>query len=263
VPAKIVAIANDTVGTQMTQAYQDKNAEVGVILGTGTNACYTESMHRIKKLYGTGIKPKGEGGMIINMEWGAFCDLSPHELPLTQADVLLDKNSINPGLQRFEKMISGMYLGEIVRYRLIELVHSQKLFGGNVPESLSKEYSFETAWMSTLARDSSSVDGVLTENLKIQRYSASDKEMLLKACREVASRAARLSAVAIISVLTFIDKINNVTVAVDGSLYEHYPGFSDLIRDSIKQLYPESDITLTLTKDGSGIGAAVIAAVAK
>lgn len=37
------ALVNDTVGTLMARAYSDPKCRVGVILGTGTNACYRES----------------------------------------------------------------------------------------------------------------------------------------------------------------------------------------------------------------------------
>jgi len=50
VNAKVVALANDTVGTMMTNAYKNKNCEMGLILGTGTNACYIEKTANIKKM---------------------------------------------------------------------------------------------------------------------------------------------------------------------------------------------------------------------
>jgi hexokinase len=37
------ALVNDTVGTLMARAYSDIRCRVGVILGTGTNACYGTS----------------------------------------------------------------------------------------------------------------------------------------------------------------------------------------------------------------------------
>lgn len=52
--------------------------------------------------------------MIINIEWGAF-DNEKAVLPVTAYDNALDVATENPGKQIFEKMISGMYLGEISR----------------------------------------------------------------------------------------------------------------------------------------------------
>merc|ERR1719277_1127369 len=39
---KIVALCNDTVGTLVTEYFQDNNTSIGVILGTGSNAAYWE-----------------------------------------------------------------------------------------------------------------------------------------------------------------------------------------------------------------------------
>jgi hexokinase len=54
------------------------------------------------------------GEMIVNIEWGAY-DNEKVVLPVTKYDIALDRATENPGKQIFEKMISGMYLGEIAR----------------------------------------------------------------------------------------------------------------------------------------------------
>lgn len=46
----VVALINDTVGTLMSCAYNDKNTVIGLILGTGTNACYFEKKDKIELL---------------------------------------------------------------------------------------------------------------------------------------------------------------------------------------------------------------------
>lgn len=40
-------LINDTVGTVMSTAYYDRKTALGLILGTGTNACYIENIDRI------------------------------------------------------------------------------------------------------------------------------------------------------------------------------------------------------------------------
>jgi hexokinase len=49
-------------------------------------------------------------------------------------------------------MISGMYLGEIVRYVLIDLIKTGEVFSGRRSEVLETPYSFETAYMSRIER---------------------------------------------------------------------------------------------------------------
>ncbi|KAK5981466.1 Phosphotransferase [Trichostrongylus colubriformis] len=48
----VVAVLNDTVGTLMACAFKENSCQIGVIVGTGTNACYMEKLCRIGKLQG-------------------------------------------------------------------------------------------------------------------------------------------------------------------------------------------------------------------
>lgn len=50
----------------------------------------------------------------------------------------------------FEKMISGLYLGETVRLLLLRLTDHELLFGGRVSEALRRPGSFPTKFMSDL-----------------------------------------------------------------------------------------------------------------
>ncbi|MEI8172578.1 MAG: hexokinase, partial [Deltaproteobacteria bacterium] len=43
----VAALANDTVGTLVDKSYTDPSCDMGVILGTGTNACYPEKIAHI------------------------------------------------------------------------------------------------------------------------------------------------------------------------------------------------------------------------
>ena len=67
----VVALLNDTTGTQLAMSYLDDNCQVGLILGTGTNACYMEQLSAVGKY--TGDRSKNSQ-VIINCEWGAFGD---------------------------------------------------------------------------------------------------------------------------------------------------------------------------------------------
>ncbi|KAL8489726.1 hypothetical protein ACS0TY_025570 [Phlomoides rotata] len=127
---RVTALVNDTVGTLAGGRYINGDVIAAVILGTGTNAAYVERAHAIPKWQG--LLPKS-GEMVINMEWGNF--RSSH-LPLTEYDQSLDAESLNPGEQIFEKIISGMYLGEIVRRVLCRMAEEASFFGDNIPPKL-------------------------------------------------------------------------------------------------------------------------------
>lgn len=47
VDVEVVAIVNDAVGTLMSTAHTDRNCEIGLILGTGCNACYMENLEHV------------------------------------------------------------------------------------------------------------------------------------------------------------------------------------------------------------------------
>ena len=48
----------------------------------------------------------------------------------TKWDKNVDEMSVNPGKQIFEKMISGMYMGELVRQVLVDLMKDDLIFFG-------------------------------------------------------------------------------------------------------------------------------------
>ena len=74
----ITALVNDTVGTLIAKAYDTHDCDVGVIFGTGTNACYRESTAAILKM---SAREKMSDYMIVNIEWGNF-----NCLPVNQYD---------------------------------------------------------------------------------------------------------------------------------------------------------------------------------
>ena len=44
---QVVAILNDTTGCLMSTAWKEPKCRIGLILGTGTNACYLEDVEVI------------------------------------------------------------------------------------------------------------------------------------------------------------------------------------------------------------------------
>ena len=86
-------------------AWQDNRCRIGLILGTGTNACYLEDIKNIETINADHFP--GQEHMAINTEWGAFGDNDELDFIKTKWDNAVDANSVNPGKQTFEKMISG------------------------------------------------------------------------------------------------------------------------------------------------------------
>ncbi|KAL8174096.1 UNVERIFIED_CONTAM: Hexokinase-2 [Gekko kuhli] len=258
----VVAVVNDTVGTMMTCGYEDPFCEVGLIVGTGSNACYMEEMNNVEVVEGD------EGRMCINMEWGAFGDNGCLDDFRTEFDVLVDEHSLNPGKQRFEKMISGMYLGEIVRNILIRFTKRGLLFRGQISERLKTRGIFETKFLSQIESDRLALLQVRSILQHLGLESTCDDSIIVKeVCTVIARRAAQLCGAGMAAV---VDKIREnrgldflkVTVGVDGTLYKLHPHFSSVMHETVKQLSPKCEVTFLQSEDGSGKGAALITAVA-
>ncbi|KAM1501404.1 hypothetical protein TB2_025948 [Malus domestica] len=265
---RVTALVNDTIGTLAGGRYHNQDVIAAVILGTGTNAAYVERAHAIPKWHG--LLPKS-GEMVINMEWGNF--RSSH-LPLTEYDQALDSESLNPGEQIFEKIISGMYLGDIVRRVLLKMAEEADFFGDVVPPKLKIPFVLRTPVMSAMHRDSSPdlkvVGNKLKDILEISNTSLKMRKVVVALCDIVATRGARLSAAGILGVLKKLgrdtvkdgEKQKSV-VALDGGLYEHYTEFRTSMEGTLKELLGDEvaeHISIELSSDGSGIGAALLAA---
>uniref|UniRef100_A0A8C5C3K7 hexokinase n=1 Tax=Gadus morhua TaxID=8049 RepID=A0A8C5C3K7_GADMO len=257
----VVAIVNDTVGTMMTCAYEEPTCEVGLIAGTGSNACYMEEMKNIESVEGN------EGRMCVNMEWGAFGDNGCLDDIRTQYDRAVDENSLNEGKQRYEKMCSGMYLGEIVRNILIDLTRRGFLFRGQISETLKTRGIFETKFLSQIESDRLALLQVRAILQGLGLDSTCDDSIIVKeVCGSVSRRAAQICGAGMAAV---VDKIRenrgldhlDITVGVDGTLYKLHPHFSRIFHQTVKDLAPKCDVNFLLSEDGSGKGAALITAV--
>ncbi|XP_014394567.1 PREDICTED: hexokinase-3 [Myotis brandtii] len=258
----VVAIVNDTVGTMMSCGYEDPRCEVGLIVGTGTNACYMEELRNVAGVAGD------LGHMCINMEWGAFGDDGSLDTLSTCFDASVDRASINPGKQRFEKMISGMYLGEIVRHILLHLTSLGVLFRGQQTQSLQTRDIFKTKFLSEIESDSLALRQVraILEDLGLP-LTSDDTLMVLEVCQAVSQRAAQLCGAGVAAVVEKIRENRGleeltVSVGVDGTLYKLHPHFSRLVAATVQELAPCCAVTFLQSEDGSGKGAALVTAVA-
>ncbi|KAK2911017.1 hypothetical protein Q8A67_003150 [Cirrhinus molitorella] len=259
----VVAVVNDTVGTMMTCGYEDPQCEVGLIVGTGTNACYMEEMSNVELVDGD------EGRMCVNMEWGAFGDHGELDDICTEFDRAVDDQSTYPGKQRYEKMISGMYLGEIVRNILLDFTAKGLLFRGKLSERLKTRGIFETKFLSQIESDRLALRQVrsILQHLGLTSSTCDDSILVKEVCSVVSKRAAQLCGAGLSAVVDKIrlnrglDKLS-ITVGVDGTLYKLHPHFATIMRETLRDLAPNCEVTLVQSEDGSGKGAALITAVA-
>ena len=143
----MTALVNDTIGALVASAYTDQEIKIGCIFGTGCNAAYMEKCGSIPKLSYLNLDPDLE--MAIDCEWGAF-DNEHLILPRTSYDITIDESSPRPGEQTFEKMISGLYIGEIFRLVLLDLYSRGQVFTGQDIEKLEIPYSIDASYLSAI-----------------------------------------------------------------------------------------------------------------
>ena len=258
---RVVSLNNDTTGTHMARAYLDPACDAACILGTGTNACYRERVANIRKPLG----PYAHASMIINMESGNF----DKALPRNTFDALLDVRSENPGAQSAEKMVSGKYLGELVRLIVADLGGRGVLFGGRLPDVFAVREGFGSERVCEIKEDGTtdaeSVRALLAD-LGAGSIAAEDARALREIAWIVSDRAARIAASILAATVTKNDPAldRDHTIAVDGSVFEKHPGFRARMEETFRELFGDraARIRLELTRDGSGLGAAIIAAAA-
>ena len=289
---KIVAMTNDTVGTFLSHCYASGSHSssggeisepvIGCIFGTGTNGCYMEEIENIKKLpedMRHQLANEGKTHMCVNTEWGSF-DNECRYLPTTKYDVDIDqKYSANPGFHLFEKRVSGMYLGEVLRNVLVDL-HSRGLMltqyrdYDQLPHRLKTPFELSSEVLSRIEIDDSTglreTELSFLQSLRLPT-TPSEREAIQKLVRAISRRSAYLASVPIAAILIKTNALNKryhgeVEVGCDGSVIEYYPGFRSMLRHALS-LSPigadgERKIHIRIAKDGSGVGAALCALVA-
>lgn len=269
-PISVTAIINDTTGTLVASNYVDSNTQMGLIFGTGCNAAYYDRVKNIPKLeehLPEGVHP--DDYMAINCEWGAF-DNEHKILPRTRWDIEIDEQSPRPGQQCFEKLIAGYYLGEIWRRVLCELYDSNIIFEGQDISSLRHPYHIDASFLSAVEDDPwenlNDVDDLFRNKLGIIT-SESERTLIRHLAELIGARAARLSACGVAA----IAKKTNMKSghgAADGSVFNKYPHFKERGAKALAEIFDwdykdikDHPIKIIPAEDGSGVGAALIAAL--
>ena len=240
-----VAVINDTVAVLLSAAYKQADVYTGSIYATGHNTCYLEGSIHDPKGFGT-------GGMILNLECGNFMKLTPNRF-----DTELDQKSEKPGEQRFEKMVSGRYMGELFSMAVAELLEDKK-------------FDFTSIDMSGIVADESPQ---LTKAAKIiaekigRELELADVARIRELAAAIIIRSARLvtaSYVGIVWQRSGNGEIQKQHVAVDGSVYEKMPLVKENINRALSELLGEdaAKVDTILDNGGSGLGAAIAAAMA-
>lgn len=243
------AIINDTVAVFLTGSYCDASVCAGSICGTGFNTCILEYK-------------QWEHPMIVNTEAGNYS-----RLPLNIYDKVLDAESENPGQQIMEKMVSGKYLGELLRIALKDL--GERGAWGDYDSSLpiwNQPFALKTEVMDWLQKNDPQA-GLLTAGWMAEMgipVRGENQQLFSILGKAIVQRAIMLISASYCSVLqrTPLRYGPRQLIAVDGALFKHWPGFLSEIEKILKRELPDRSVSLRYTQDGSSVGAAIAAALA-
>lgn len=177
------ALVNDTVAALLggyAVAKAPADGVLGLILGTGSNVCYLAKAEHIRQpLYGWTAST-----MVVNMESGVYSGF-----PQGTFDRQLDADSMSPGTYGNEKMVGGVYQGEVLR-RTLE--GSGELFSPLFHQRLSQAGQLTASHLSALAIDPYA-PGVLSDLCAVEE----DREALLVLVHCLLERAAKLVALSL------------------------------------------------------------------
>ncbi|KAG0345828.1 glucokinase [Podila humilis] len=274
------SLINDTVGTLLATTYKHPGCEIGIIFGTGTNCAYLEEQANITKIESTATNFKSPTKQqLVNTEWGAFGNTTG-ALPANDYDRRLDQRSSQPGKQLYEKMVSGLYISELVRIVIHDLAQQGELFAGASKKAktdaelgdLAVKERFDGAMMGSIEGDESqNLDRVeqLFKSLYNLDTTLADRETIKLICELISARAARLSAVGIAALIKkreLLAKRNKIIVGIDGSLFNKYPNFRRHLEGALNEIFDAATVTAKVSlinaEDGSGVGGAIAAYLA-
>lgn len=274
-PIRVVACVSDTCGTLVASKYIDNLTVMGCIFGTGVNGAYYDTVKDIPKIHGKIANDiPMDSPMLINCEYGSF-DNAHKVLPRTKYDIEIDRESPRPHQQTFEKATAGYYLGEILRKIMLEGYNEGYLFKGQSKDSegirkLNTSYVLDSTLLSDLEGDESA-DLSYGKQMFLEKLSLAttlEERLYAKGISSfIGTRAARLS---ICGISAVCKKMNykKCHIAADGSVYLKYPHFPERAAQGLSDVWgwdglrmEDHPIKLVKAQDGSGVGAAVIAAI--
>ena len=141
-------------------------------------------------------------------------------------------------------MISGMYLGELVRLIILDLIDRELILAEEMKKNayrhpLFTKGSFYTKYLNEIDSDSNNkfirTRRILKELAGVENPSQQDCAVIKAICGVVTDRTAKLTAAGLAVILKRMKK-SDVTIAVDGSLFRYHPRLQIVMEETLKSL---------------------------
>jgi hexokinase len=226
---KHIVLLNDTVVTLLAGiGYQNRSfsSYIGFILGTGTNACYIEKNINIKK--NKNLDPLKS--QIINAESGNFGKIKQGKI-----DAIFDKSTINPGVQKLEKMISGAYLGPLC-LATFHKACDENLFSKGATNALWQISELDTKDMNSFLLYPYGLNPLADA---AKQGTADDTLTLYYIADRLTERAAKLTAINLSAMAIKsgqgTDPSRPICIVAEGTTFYHMKGLKNRVEFYLKQ----------------------------
>lgn len=250
------SIVNDAAASLLSRAYEDQTTRLSLILGTGTNAAIHLPVTALDPAK-FGERPQAwhdeAKHVLVNTEMSMF---GKDIYTTSRWDDYLNKTHRLPDFQPLEHLISGRYLGEIVRLILVEAIKTAGLFDGEMPHKMNEPYSFDTSTLAVFESDTSSTLSEACKTLQARHplrkpATLGDLAFIRKVSELVSKRAAAYLATTLHALWCLRAHAEGLTpatagtisVGCNGSVIERYPGFRDNTQAFLDQLTTLSGAT--------------------
>jgi hexokinase len=229
--AKHMVLLNDTVATLLagrgTASSLNYDSYIGFILGTGTNTAYVEHNSNITKA--KDLDPAKS--QIVNVESGGF-----GKAPRGAIDEQFDAASASPGINVFEKMISGAYLGPLCM-TTIQAAAKAGIFSKSAAEKLLAIDEATTKDISEFMSGPEAADNLLGKALA--DTSSNDVATAYCLADALIERAAKLTAANLSSAALKSGKGQNpcrpVCIVAEGTTFYHLKSLRQKVEYYLKQ----------------------------
>ena len=232
-----VTVLNDTtaalIGAVLAHGVSGMGGYIGMIYGTGFNACYFDP----------------EKKMLINTEAGGYDGFEQ-----SVCDAEIDAESDNPGDQRLEKMVSGAYFSTVV-LKAAQLAACEGIFGAETNRALSALKELDAVTIDAFMRAGGGHDTELGALCALEE----DAQVLYGICDGLYERAAKLLAVAITAMLRRcgVSAAHRGYIVAEGSAFRYGFHFQERFEKHITgHAGGEKTYDLVLADDHVLIGAA-------
>lgn len=274
-PVHMDSIVNDSSATLLSQAYEDPSTRFAVILGTGFNISVHLPISSLAPAKYKGFPQKWldeATHVLVNTECSMF---GKNVFPTTRWDEQLNDAHMRPDFQPFEHMISGRYLGELVRLIVVEAVQTAGLFSGEVPDHLAEPYSFDTGTIAAMEMDNSkhltNATALFLSKHPLSKPPAyNDIRFVQQVSQLVSHRAAAFLATGIHALWVLRTEAEglvpstaqHMSIGCNGSVIEKYPFFRELCQSHLDEMTTASGaqskaISLEIAVESAIFGAAV------